>query len=183
MNSDSKTQYVLSLKDICTLESIPELIEAGIHSFKIEGRMKSPYYLATVIGAYRRFMDGAPLDACDKELSCVAHRDYTTAYAFGKNAETIHYADSQSKGDCVYIAGVLDSEDGYATVEMRNRFKKGDVLEVLAPHEGHGKSFTVNKIIAPDGGEVDDAKLVQSIYKIACPYPLKKGDFLRKRVR
>ena len=145
--------------------------------------MKSPYYLATVIGAYRKYMDGAPLPVCEKELFSVAHRDYTTAYAFGNNSQTVHYSDSQSKGDCVYIAGVLSYEDGYAQIEMRNRFQTGDELQVLAPHEGHGKTFSVGEIIAPDGSKVTDAKLVQAVYKIACPYPLKKGDFLRRQVK
>ena len=63
------------------------------------------------------------------------------------------------------------------------RIAPDGVLEVLAPHNEHGKSLVIQEIIAPDGSLVEDAKLVQSIYKIACPYPLKKGDFLRRRVR
>lgn len=182
VEEDGKCTYIFNSKDLNMLAHLQQLQGAGISSFKIEGRMKSPYYLATVIGAYRRYMDGGLLEDSEKELFSVAHRDYTTAYAFGENSKTVHYADSQSKGDCVYIANVLSYENGYATVEMRNRFKKGERLQVLAPHGGHGKSFVVEEIMAPDGSMVEDAKLVQSVYKISCPYPLCKGDFLRRKV-
>jgi len=183
VEEDGKCTYIFNSKDLNMLAHLHDLQGAGVSSFKIEGRMKSPYYLATVIGAYRRYMDGADMGAAEKELLAVAHRDYTTAYAFGKNASTVHYDDSQSKGEYVYIARVFGNEDGYAIVEMRNRFKKGDTLQVLAPHVEHGKDFVVEQIIDSNGQEVEDAKLVQSVYKLACPYRLRKGDFLRRKVQ
>jgi len=154
---------------------------AGVRSFKIEGRMKSGYYLATVINAYRRLMNGGGLDISEKELLSVAHRDYTTAYTLGKNPETVNYTDSQSKGDCVYIADVVGYADGFVLAEMRNRFKKGDVLEVLSPDDTFGKSFIAEEIFDSKGEATDDAKLVQEIYKIKCPFALQKGAYLRRR--
>ena len=142
--------------------------------------MKSGYYLATVINAYRRLMDGGDLSVSEKELSNVAHRAYTTAYTLGENVQTVNYTDSQSKGDAVYIADVVGCEDGYVLAEMRNRFKQGDVLEVLSPDGTFGKRFVAEEIYDSKGARTDDGKLVQEIYKIKCPYILKKGDYLRK---
>ena len=102
--------------------------------------MKSEYYLATVINAYRRCIDGGFNKTVEEELLTAAHRDYTTAYAFGENHQTVNYSDSQTKGDCDYIANVLSSSDGYAEVEMRTRFFVGDRLEVLSPDGVSGKA-------------------------------------------
>ncbi len=182
IEQDEKGTYILNSKDLNMLAHLEALEAAGISSFKIEGRMKSGYYLATVVNAYRRRMDGQPLSVCEQELSAVAHREYTTAYAFGKNAETVHYAHSQSKGDCVYIADVIGYEDGYAIVEMRNRFLQGEQLEALSPKDSFLRSFTVEEIYTADGVRTDDAKLVCHRYKVACPYVLYAGDYLRRRV-
>lgn len=143
--------------------------------------MKSEYYLATVINAYRRCMDGGFNEEVGRELLTAAHRDYTTAYALGENKNTVNYSDSQTKGDCDYIANVLSSDNGEAVVEMRGRFKKGDTLEVLSPSENFGKSFKVESAFTSGGESVDDCKLVQENYRISCPYKLSAGDILRRR--
>ena len=181
IEEDEKGTYIFNSKDLNMLAHLQEMEGAGVRSFKIEGRMKSGYYLATVINAYRRLMDGGDFTLSETELSNVAHREYTTAYTLGKNAQTVNYTDSQSKGDYIYIADVVGSEDGYVLAEMRNRFKKGDLLEVLSPDGNFGKSFVAEEIFDSKGGETDDAKLVQEIYKIKCPYVLKKGDYLRRK--
>ena len=165
------------------LSRLKELEKAGVSSFKIEGRMKSGYYLASVINAYRRVMDGEELVLGEKELLAVAHRDYTQAYADGKNAQTVNYTDSQSKGEYKYIADVLEYQDGRAVIEMRNRFKAGDCLEILSPTDTFQKSFTVSEIKDSQGQSVTDAKLVQENYEIDCPHPVKKGDYLRLRIQ
>lgn len=144
--------------------------------------MKSGYYLATVINAYRRAMNGEPLSVSESELCNVAHRAYTTAYALGENHETVNYTDSQSKGEYTYIADVAEYKDGFVYAEMRNRFKQGEILEVLSPSDMFGKTFEVKEMYDAAGEAVSDAKLVQGIYKIACPYPLQKGDYLRRKV-
>lgn len=145
--------------------------------------MKSEYYLATVINAYRRALDGGVTAELEKELQAPRHRDYTQAYAFGKNGETVNYSDSQTKGEYIYIANVLGSKDGVAEVEMRNRFRKGDLLEILSPDGNFKKTFSAEEIFDAEGKKTDDAKLVQGKYKISCPYDVKKGDFLRRRER
>ncbi len=181
VEEDERGTYVLNSKDLNMSAHLDKMRKAGVCSFKIEGRMKSEYYLATVINAYRRCIDGGFNKTVEEELLTAAHRDYTTAYAFGENHQTVNYSDSQTKGDCDYIANVLSSADGYAEVEMRTRFFVGDRLEVLSPDGEFRKSFTVEKAFKSDGEEVSDCKLVQERYKINCPYSLSEGDILRRR--
>lgn len=181
IEEDGRGTYLLNSKDLNMLSHLAELEEAGVTSFKIEGRMKSEYYLATVINAYRRALDGGAEPRLEKELSNVAHREYTQGYAFGENGETVNYADSQTKGDYTYIANVLGGSEGFVEAEMRNRFREGDTLEVLSPDDNFGKTFEAKEIFDEGGRRTADAKLVQAKYKISCPYHLKKGDFLRRK--
>ncbi len=183
VEEDAKGTYIFNSKDLNMLSRLREMEGAGIRSFKIEGRMKSGYYLATVINAYRRAMNGEPESVSEEELLRVAHRAYTEAYADGKNAETVNYSDSQSKGEYTYIADVLGTENGFVRVEMRNRFHAGEELEVLSPDGNFRKTFTAKEIYDSKGELAQDCKLVQETYKIACPYELKQGDFLRRKIR
>ena len=182
IEQDEKGTYIFNSKDLNMLSKLEEMEGAGICSFKIEGRMKSGYYLATVINAYRRFMDGGAFETSNEELYRVAHRDYTTAYAFGENKETVNYCDSQSKGEYKYIADVCGYENGYIIAEMRNRFQVGEQLQVLSADENFGKTFQVEEVFDSKGERVTDCKLVQEKYLVKCPYPLKQGDYLRKKV-
>ena len=166
---DGRGTYILNSKDLNMCAYLEKLRDAGVCSFKIEGRMKSEYYLATVINAYRRAIDGGYSQTVERELLTAAHRDYTVAYAFGENNKTVNYSDSQTKGDCDYI------------VEMRGRFKTGDRLEILSPSENFNKSFTVAEAYTSTGEQVNDCKLVQEIYRINCPFELNEGDVLRRR--
>ena len=188
IEEDERGTYILNSKDLNLINYVGEMISAGVCSFKIEGRMKGEYYLATVINAYRRAIDEYyEKGDCYKqnplymsELKKTFHRAFTTAYAFGDNAETVNYENSQSTGDALFIATVLSYENGVATVEMRNRFKVGDVLEVLSPSESFNKTFTVTEILDLNGEEVLDAKRVQQILKVKCDIPLAQGDMLRR---
>ena len=89
--------------------------------------------------------------------------------------------DSQSKGTYTYIADVVDYKEGRLFAEMRNRFKEGDVLQVLSPTDTFGKEFTVKNLTDSKGESTQDAKLVQEIYQMDSPYTLKKGDYLRRK--
>ena len=182
MEENERGTYILNSKDLNMLAHLQDLERAGVCSFKIEGRMKSGYYLATVINAYRRLMDGGDFAISDAELSNVAHREYTTAYTLGDNKQTVNYDDSQSRGDYVYVADVKGTKDGYAYLEMRNRFKRGEELEVLSPDGNFTKTFMVDEVYTSKGEEVDDCKLVQEIYKVKCPYDLREGDYIRRKV-
>lgn len=181
ISEDMRGTYILNSKDLNMSAHLEKLEKAGVCSFKIEGRMKSEYYLATVINAYRRCMDAGFSKQVERELLTAAHRDYTTAYALGENSDTVSYDDSQTKGDCDYIANVLNYENGCAEVEMRGRFAVGDRLEVLSPSENFGKDFIVEYAYTSTGEQVNDCKLVQEKYKINCPFALCAGDILRRR--
>lgn len=189
IEEDERGSYILNSKDLNMISHIDEMVDAGVISLKIEGRMKSEYYLATVINAYRRAID----EYCkigDKykensmfydELIKTSHRAFTTAYTLGDNFDTVNYSDSQSVGEKQFIAVVTKStEGGYAEIEMRNRFKKSDVLEILSPSDNFNKTFVVNEMYDEDGNEIVDAKIVQQKIRIKCEYDLREGDILRK---
>lgn len=181
ISEDEKGTYLLNSKDLNMSAYLNELKEAGVCSFKIEGRMKSEYYLATVINAYRRLLDGAPYGEMEGELSACAHRAYTTAYAFGENSETVNYDDSQTKGSYDYIANVLSSDGFRVSVEMRNRFFEGEILEVLSPSNCFKKTITVSNLRDESGESCTDAKRVQATYVFDCDLPLTVGDILRRK--
>lgn len=181
---DDRGTYIFNSKDLNMSAHLAELAAAGVDSFKIEGRMKSAYYVATVVNTYRRLLDGTMTEEdAARELDTAAHRDYTQAYAFGANANTVHYADSQAAGTRIYAANVLEGAPagGAALIEMRNRFRIGEELEILSPTGSFGGRFTVEEMRDEEGEIVLDAKRVQQELRIFCPYELCAGDLLRKR--
>lgn len=189
IEEDERGSYILNSKDLNMISHIDEMVDAGVISLKIEGRMKSEYYLATVINAYRRAID----EYCKisykykensmfyDELIKTSHRAFTTAYTLGDNFDTVNYSDSQSVGEKQFIAVVTKgTAGGYTEIEMRNRFKKSDVLEILSPSDNFNKTFVVNEMYDEDGNEIVDAKIVQQKIRIKCEYYLREGDILRK---
>lgn len=191
IQEDQRGTYIMNSKDLCLVDYIKELDDAGVCSFKIEGRMKSEYYLATVVNAYRRAID-AYYDLGEnykhnplyhEELEKTAHREFTTAYLLGENNRTVNYNDSQSKGTFKFIAQVLSYNDveRYAIIEMRNRFKVGDELEVLSPNDTFNKTVKIEKMLSEKDEPVEDAKIVQQKLKLYTDIKLASGDILRKK--
>ncbi len=179
IEEDARGTYILNSKDLNMLSHLDALRGAGVCSFKIEGRMKSACYLATVVNAYRRVMDGElTAEQGQEELRKVAHRAFTTAYAFGQNDDTVNLTDSQEAGTRRYAADVLEGGD-VPLVQMRGRFRVGDKLEILSPGESFGKVFAVEEMRDEEGEFVTDAKLVMQKLRLRCPYPLAAGDILR----
>lgn len=189
MQEDERGTYIMNSKDLNLLDYIDKLDNAGVCSFKIEGRMKSEYYLATVVNAYRRAIDAYYAQGEDyknnalfqEELKKTAHREFTTAYITGYNDRTVNYDDSQSKGTRKFIANVLEGNKNrdYALIEMRNRFKIGDQLEVLSPSNSFNKTITVDKMLDEKDNLITDAKLVQQQIKLFTDVSLSAGDILR----
>lgn len=173
---------VFSSTDLKAISFIDRLAAAGVSSFKIEGRMKSPYYVATVVNAYRHYMDGTgTLSQCDEELDCASHRPYASGFYFGE-AKNAPNNDGLYHQTCSFIGIVLENKgDGRYIVEQRNRFSIGDRLEILSP-SSVGLSFEVGSIVGEDGEARDTAHLVQEKVEITCPYTLNEGDILRKRL-
>lgn len=172
------------------IDHIKELIDAGVDSLKIEGRMKSPYYVATVTNAYRRKID----DVCGKnhsktncdyieEVEKTSHRLFTTGFFFpGENKQNLSTSTPIQTHE--FIAVVLgDMKGGQALVEMRNQFKVGDKLEVLSPNDTFNKTFVVTSIFDEEKKELDCARRVQQKLFIKTDLELKKGDILRRKIK
>ena len=181
LTEDERGAYILNSRDLNLLKELNKLSEAGVKSFKIEGRMKTVYYLATVVNAYRRAMDGGDLNVSEAELTKINHRAYTKAYFYGENDKTLNYDEGQEQGEYEFAAWVIGYDNGTALVEMRNRFAVGDELEVLSPGDSFLKKFVVGDMTDEDNVPVADAKLVQQRLKIAVPFRLYAGDILRKK--
>ncbi len=190
IEEDERGSYILNSKDLNMIDHIDEMAKAGICSLKIEGRMKSEYYLATVINAYRRAIDEyykigdkyKENETFYDELLKTNHRVFTTAYMLGGNTETVNYSDSQSAGEKQFAAVVTEgtNDNGYFVAEMRNRFKKGDKLEVLTPGENFNKIIIVDKMTDENEEIIDDAKIVQQKIRIYSDINVSAGDILRK---
>lgn len=187
IEQDERMTYFMNSRDLRLLRHIPEIANSGIVSLKVEGRMKSEFYVATVANAYRKAIDEylatgkiEHADEYDALLETVAHRTYTDAYFDGDNLDTVCLDEGQSPEKYVFTAVVQNCENGVATVEMRNRFRTGDVVTVLSPNADIAyKSFTIGTITDTVQNTVtDDAKYVQRIYTIDCPYALEQGDIL-----
>ena len=192
LEEDERGTYIMNSKDLNLLDFIDGLANAGVCSFKIEGRMKSEYYLATVVNAYRRAIDAYYQKGAEykndplyqDELKKTAQREFTTAYITGFNDRTVNYDDSQSKGTFKFMANVVSGNKDceYAVIEQRNRFMVGDELEVLSPTESFNKVIKVLKMQDEKGEEVVDAKIVQQKIRLYTNVKLSEGDILRKKV-
>ena len=181
IEEDERGTYILNSKDLCMIEHLKELEKAGVVSLKIEGRMKSDYYVASVVNAYRRALDNKnEMSLLQEELEKTSHRRYTTGFYFGSEDKE-YLEDSMPVQTAEFVAKVVeDSHNGTVKVEMRNRFKKGDVLEILSPNDAFLKKIKIEKIVDGKGNEIDDCKRVQDIVTINCPYDLKTRDRLRR---
>lgn len=192
VQEDEKGTYIFNSKDLNLIEHIGKLIEIGIKSFKIEGRMKTQYYVANVTNAYRRAIDDY-LSCQDKtnwkcpeylkqELYKSSHREYTTGFTFEDPNGKENIKSSLTVQTYKIVAHVLeDQKDGVATIQQQNRFKKGDVLEVLSFGDNFLKQIKVEKMLDEQGNEVEDAKFVEQKLQFLTNLPLKKGEILRMK--
>ena len=177
IEEDERGTYILNSKDLCMIKHLKELEEAGVCSFKIEGRMKSEYYVACTVNAYRRALNGEDVDISELEKS--SHRLFTTGFYFGEKDKEC-FTSSSPVQTHEFMALVLeDAKDGYVKIEQRNRFKVGDILEVLSPDENFNKKIKVTEIKNLKGELIDDAKKVQEVLYLRTELALKEGDILR----
>jgi putative protease len=171
---DDKGTYIMNSKDLCMIKHIPELVKSGIVSFKIEGRMKSSYYVATIVKIYREaldlyFKDPDKYQYDDKWLNAlekVSHREYYTGFYFGEKDNQVYGTSSYIRDyDIVGIVKSYNRNTGVAIIEQRNRVFKGDKVEVLTPI-GDNKEITLIDMRAEDGTEIDVAPVAQMIFSI-----------------
>jgi len=186
---DERGTYIFNSKDMNMLAHLPQIINAGVVSLKIEGRMKSPFYVATVVNAYRRALDAIAKDEFTEELICqlnleldkASHRAYTTGFYFDEQETRQYYPSSRAVEEYKFIAVVKEVGDGYVVVEQRNKFVVGETLETLSVTSDTNKQFTVDYALDEKGNQVEVCNKVQQLLKINCPFHLAVGDILRKK--
>jgi putative protease len=181
--------FIYNSKDLCMIEHIDKLIESGLDSFKIEGRVKTEYYLATVVKAYRDAIDKYFENPDDfktdpkwlEELKKVSHRDYTTGFFFGKpdgneqNYETSSYIRNY---ELLGIVEDYDPSTGLLSVVQKNRFFKGSEVEFLRPR-GDFVKHKIEYMEDEDGNELEIANKPQKIAKIRIDTPIEKDSMMR----
>ncbi len=158
--------YIFNSKDLCMIEHIPELIEAGIDSFKIEGRMKTALYVATVARTYRMAIDDyleSPelyqknMPWYQDQISNCTYRQFTTGFFFGKTDENSQIYDSNTYvKEYTYLGIVGEVKDGLCRIEQRNKFSVGETIEVMKPN-GDNLEVLVTRILNEDGEEQESA--------------------------
>lgn len=193
IEEDSRGTYILNSKDLNMLKYLDELVKAGVTSFKLEGRMKSPYYVATITNAYRRAVDLINKDLNNykcpdyllEELEKTSHRRYTTGFNFkDKQKEESEYLETSMPVQTHEFMAIVtaDAKDGYVCIEQRNKFVVGEELEVLSPTETLNKIIKVEELKTLTGEIVQEAKLVQQPLILKTDVKLKAWDILRKKI-
>lgn len=181
--SEDKGTHIMNSRDMCMIEHIPELIDAGVTSFKIEGRMKSAYYAAAVTNAYRHAIDYAlkgetlPKVWID-ELNKVSHRPYCTGFYYGDPGQ--HFAEASYFSDA-YVCAVVENcaDDGFAELTQRNRFCVGDMVELLT-NEGEPISFAVNELWDENGEAITATPHAMMKFKMRLPVNCSALSILRR---
>lgn len=204
IEEDGRGTFIMNAKDLNMLAHLRDLADAGVDSIKIEGRNKKAFYVATVVGAYRRVLDGEAPEAVADELVAVSHRPYGTGFYFAEAEQAPAYDGYEQ--ETMHVADVISCDDGLLHVLCRNRFAEGDQLEVLAPHEPT-RALTVRDLhwlgtFGPDNHDEDapatpeealarataaDWEAVAcanrscNVYRLAAGAPVPPGSYLRMR--
>ena len=181
--SEDKGTHIMNSRDMCMIEHIPELIDAGVTSFNIEGRMKSAYYAAAVTNAYRHAIDYAlrgeelPQVWID-ELNKVSHRPYCTGFYYGDPGQ--HFAEASYFSDA-YVCAVVENcaDDGFAELTQRNRFCVGDMVELLT-NEGEPISFAVTELWDENGEAITATPHAMMKFKMRLPVNCSALSILRR---
>ena len=192
IEEDQHGTYIMNSKDLCMIEYLPELLESGISSLKIEGRNKSEYYVAIVVNAYRKAIDlyyenpeGYKLPKVLRdEMYKVSHREYNTGFFFNEpksDAIIYHTNDHVREYDVVAIVHEYDEKSQIALCKQRNKFVKGDRVEILTPGE-FGESFIVEELYSEEGEAIEGCPHPGMMCKVKVPFKLEKNSFLRKEL-
>ena len=182
---DEKGTYIMNSRDMCMIDHVSELMDAGLDSLKIEGRAKSAYYAAIVTGAYRHAIDaavkGEPLDPVwREEVEKVSHRHYSTGFYYGYPGQ--FYEDSRYIRDW-QVAAIVQScdPDGMATLSLRNKFKEGDQVEIVGPG-CKPVQFAAPLMEDEEGMPLTEPKKPQMVFRMQLPQPVPPLSILRREV-
>ncbi len=181
--------YIFNSKDLCMIEHIPEMVSAGIDSFKVEGRMKTALYVATVARTYRRAIDDyfeseekylASMDWYRAEIAKCTYRQFTTGFYFGKPDENTQIYDSNTYvNEYIYLGIVGEvTEEGYARIEQRNKFCVGDSIEIMKP-DGENVSVEVLAMCNEEGNAVESCPHSKQVIYVKLSSAPKVNDLLR----
>ena len=182
--------YIFNSKDLCMIEHIPELLEAGIDSLKIEGRMKTALYVATVARTYRKAIDDYQKDPelykknmpwYLEQISNCTYRQFTTGFFFGKPDETTQIYDSNTYvKEYTYLGIIGEEREGAYRIEQRNKFSVGEKIEVMKPN-GDNVEVTVKRILTEDGEEQESAPHPKQVLYVDLGIPVDQYDILRRQ--
>ena len=184
IGEDAGGAFILNSRDMCMIDHVPELMDAGLDSLKIEGRAKSAYYAAIVTAAYRHAIDaaqaGEPLDPVWRaEVDKVSHRPYSTGFYYGEPGQ--HTAHARYLRDW-QVVGVVTScaPDGAALCELRNKFAEGDELELVGPGV-RPVSFRAEGLTDGDGLPILEARKPQMPFRLSLPVQAPPLSLLRRK--
>ncbi len=186
IEEDSHGTYILNSKDLCMIDYLDKLKEAGVDSIKIEGRMKTEYYVANIVNAYRLALNylnehktyNLP-DEIRNEVYKSSHRDYSCGFYFGDPKESLD--SSLPVSEYEFVAVVLEnSSSGKTKVEMRNRFKKGEELQLLSTSNNNAV-VNIERIVDMDGNDLDECKIPKEEVYVYTKTPLVKYEILRRK--
>lgn len=182
---DEKGTYIMNSRDMCMIDHLDDLMDAGVDCLKIEGRAKSAYYAAVVTGAYRHVLDavaaGRPVDPVWRdEVEHVSHRHYATGFFYGPPGQYTESARYLREWQVVALVTGCGA-DGLATLSLRNKFRAGDELELVGP-DTKPFSFTVPVMTGEDGGELLEPRTPQMVFTMRLPKPVPPWSILRRRV-
>lgn len=189
IEEDERGTYILNSKDLMMIEHIDKLYEAGLSSLKIEGRMKTAFYTATTVNAYRKAFDAFYKDPnnyiCPKEalegIEKASHRPYCTGFYFGKiDMQNVKSSEYIKPYDFLGVCISYDTEKQQMTLEQRGKFSVGDIVEVLSPNND-SVPFKIDYILNEKGENIDSAPSAQQIVTINCPFKVQKSDILQKK--
>ncbi|RHG15903.1 U32 family peptidase [Tyzzerella nexilis] len=182
--------YIFNSKDLCMIEHIPELLESGIDSLKIEGRMKTALYVATVARTYRKAIDDYQKDPklyeenmpwYLEQISNCTYRQFTTGFFFGKPDETTQIYDSNTYvKEYTYLGIIGEEKEGTYRIEQRNKFSVGETIEVMKPN-GENVEVTVKRILTEDGEEQESAPHPKQVLYVDFGIKVDAYDILRRR--
>lgn len=193
IEEDQHGTYIFNSKDLCLLKYIPDLVEAGVDSLKIEGRMKSVHYAATVTKVYREAVDSYLADPEHyevkpewiEELEKISHRPYTEGFSVEKPDETGQNYGQSSNTQTHDFIGLVEGynvEEGYAYLEQRNNFKVGDEVEFCQPH-GELVHHVITKMTDEEGNEITVAPHPQMKVRLYIDTPLEEYAMMRRRCK
>ena len=182
---DEKGTYILNSKDMCTIDHLKELMDAGIDCIKVEGRAKSAYYAAIITGAYRHCIDdvaaGRPVDPVWRnEVEHVSHRIYSTGFYFGHPGQYVEHSRYIRDWQICAIVESCD-ENGLALCSLRNKFSEGDELEAVGP-DTRPFPITAQSMTDPEGNPLDQPRTPQMKFYLPLPHPVPAYTILRRSV-